>query len=660
MIPNDFIQSLLSRVDIVDVVERYVPLKKAGANYVACCPFHSEKSPSFTVTPTKQFYHCFGCGAHGTAVGFLIEHAGMTFPEAVEQLAQQVGLTVPRTGNRESSGARRDELSHFSDLLDAASLYYKNQLKASPRAIAYLKGRGLTGEIAARFRLGYAPDGWQNLEHAVPDYEDKALETVGLVIVGEGSKRYDRFRDRIMFPITDAQGRNIGFGGRVLDSGEPKYLNSPETPLFVKGRELYGLFQARQAIREAGLVIVVEGYMDVVALAQHGVGYAVATLGTATTGEHVKKLFRQADRIVFCFDGDAAGQRAAWRALENALPSLTDGKETAFLFLPEEHDPDSYVREFGRKAFEEALANATPLSEYFIEELERRHPTETAEGRAALVAEARPYFESLAAPLLRLLLSKRLAEVAGLTAAELEPLLPAAKSKPLLSGADDPGRSSGAGKFGGSSAASGGTDSWGPYGEHGERGDAAERGNRGDGVDHGDRGNRGDRADRGDRGDRGSHASHGSHGDTGDRGNRPPGPGSRARGRSGAPQAPGQGASAGPYLAIIRYLLQRPTLIESFTEASPEHPSREARALAALVDHLREHAEPGLTTGPLVEALQESEFAAIYQRVSRLIADLGDTGEDEAAFIDALAQYRAFEQKFARQLELSRLSDDQR
>ena len=586
MIPTDFIQSLLSRVDIVDVIERYVPLKKGGSNFVACCPFHSEKSASFTVSPTKQFYHCFGCGAHGTAVGFLIEHAGMTFPEAVEQLAQQVGLTVPKTGNSESSGARRDALSQFSDLLDSAAVYYKNQLKASPRAIAYLKNRGLTGEIAARFRLGYAPDGWQNLEGAVPDYTDKALETVGLVIVGENSRRYDRFRDRIMFPITDAAGRNIGFGGRIVDSGEPKYLNSPETPLFVKGRELYGLFQARAAIRDGGMVIVVEGYMDVVALAQQGVGYVVATLGTATTGDHVKKLLRQADRIVFCFDGDAAGRRAAWRALENALPALTDGKETAFLFLPAEHDPDTYIREFGRAAFEGELGRAVPLSEYFIQELERRHPTETAEGRAALVAEAKPYFESLAAPLLRLLLSKRLAEVAGLTESELTPLLPAARPPPLPSAAAADAR---------------------------YRGDPAV-------IDDDQRARSGSRS---------------------------------------SPPTPTRGPANGPYLAIIRYLLQRPTLIESFTEASPRHPNREARALAELIDHLRNHGDPALTTGPLVEALQSSDFAAIYDRVSRLIADMGDTGEDEAAFVDALGHYRAFEQKFAAGLELSKRSDDQ-
>ena len=585
MIPNDFIQSLLSRVDIVDVIERYVPLKKAGSNMMACCPFHSEKSPSFTVSPTKQFFHCFGCGAHGTAIGFLIEHAGMTFPEAVEQLAQQAGLTVPKTTSSDAGGgARKDALAQLSELLDAAAVYYKNQLKSSLRAIAYLKQRGLTGEIAARFRLGYAPDGWQNLEGTVPDYADKAMETAGLVIVGDNGRRYDRFRDRIMFPITDAQGRNIGFGGRVIDSGEPKYLNSPETPLFVKGRELYGLFQARVAIRDAGMVIVVEGYMDVVALAQQGVGYVVATLGTATTGEHVRKLFRQAERIIFCFDGDAAGQRAAWRALENALPALTDGKETAFLFLPEEHDPDSYIREFGRAGFEKMLDRSVPLSEYFIEELERRHPPATAEGRAALVAAAKPYFESLAAPLLRLLLTKRLAEATGLTEGELGPLLPAAKQKALLPATLENRRGS-------------------------------------------------------------NHA---------DDDFEPPRPT-----RRGQPWAPAGRTASGPYLAIIRYLLQRPGLVDVFGEAPPQHPGREARALAGLVEHLRRHGEPGLATGPLVEALQNSEFAAIYDRVSRLIADMGDTGEDEAAFTDALHQYRVFEQKFARQLELSQQNDDQ-
>jgi len=576
MIPNEFIQTLLSRVDIVDVVERYVPLKKAGANFAARCPFHNEKSPSFTVSPTKQFYHCFGCGAHGTAISFLMEHAGLSFPEAVEQLAQQVGLTVPRTAvSREAAGPRKDELLELSDLMEDAAVYYKNQLRGSPRAINYLRQRGLTGEIAARFRLGYAPDDWQNLAAAVPDYASKALETAGLVVVGDGGKRYDRFRDRIMFPISDQQGRVIAFGGRILDKGEPKYLNSPETPLFVKGRELYGLHQARQGIREAGHVIVVEGYMDVVALAQQGVEYVVATLGTSTTADHVKKLFRQADRIVFCFDGDAAGQRAAWRGLENALPALSDGKEVAFLFLPEEHDPDTYVREFGRQKFEALLAHATPLSDYFIEELTRRHPPATAEGRAALINEAKPYFESIAGPVLRLMLQKALADRVGFGEAELAPLLPPARPQ-VPSGP--------------------------PAGPPAERRGGARR--------------------------------------------------------SAAPEPP-QRNSAGPYLAIIRYLLQRPALAASFGEAPPRFPSREAQALDVLLAHLREHADPALTTGPLVEALQNTEFGAIYRNMSRLIADLGDTGEDEAAFLDALTQYRTFEQKFAARQELSPPRNDQ-
>ena len=281
MIPNDFIQTLLARVDIVEVIDRHVPLKKAGANYAACCPFHNEKSPSFTVSPTKQFYHCFGCGAHGTAVGFLMEFAGKSFPDAVDDLAREAGLEVPRD-ERPGEAQRREETQDLGALLLAAARFYRAQLKDAPRAVDYLKARGLTGEIAARFGIGYAPDGWQPLAAAFPQYGAPGLETAGLVIAGDAGKRYDRFRDRIMFPIHDSRGQVIGFGGRVLGAGEPKYLNSPETPLFSKGRELYGLFLGRNAIRDAGKVIVVEGYMDVVALAQHGVEYAVATLGTAT------------------------------------------------------------------------------------------------------------------------------------------------------------------------------------------------------------------------------------------------------------------------------------------------------------------------------------------------------------------------------------------
>src|SRR5579862_7714207 len=342
MIPQEFIQSLLGRVDIVDVVDRYVPLKKSGANFQACCPFHTEKTPSFTVSPTKQFYHCFGCGAHGNAIGFLMEYSGLAYPEAIRSLAETVGLQVPETRGGGFKSAT-DAAPGLAARMTEALSYYRAELKKSKPAIDYLKGRGVSGEIAARYGLGYAPDGWQNLEAVFPDYGTAPLKDTGLVIdsdPGESgekrSRRYDRFRHRVMFPILDARGNVIGFGGRVIGPGEPKYLNSPETPLFEKGRELYGLYQARRAIRDANQVIVVEGYMDVVALAQHGVENAVATLGTATTPVHVAKLLKMAENVVFCFDGDAAGRKAAWRALEVSLPVLADGKLVSFL-RSEEH-----------------------------------------------------------------------------------------------------------------------------------------------------------------------------------------------------------------------------------------------------------------------------------------------------------------------------------
>ena len=422
MIPNDFIQTLLSRVDIVDVIDRYVPLKKAGANYHACCPFHSEKTPSFTVSPTKQFYHCFGCGAHGTAIGFLIEYGGKPFPDAVDELAHDAGLDVPRA-ERPGEAVRREETGDLTALMLDAAKFYRAQLKDAPRAIDYLKQRGLTGAIAAKFGIGYAPDAWQPLAAVFDRYDDSALESAGLVIAADGGKRYDRFRDRIMFPIHDSRGQVIGFGGRVLDKGEPKYLNSPETPLFSKGRELYGLFLARHAIRNAGTVVVVEGYMDVVALAQHGVEYVVATLGTSTTPVHVQKLFRQSDRVIFCFDGDVAGSKAAWRALENALPVLADGKNAGFLFLPEGEDPDDFVRQRGKAAFEALIDHATPASEFLLAELCARHPPTSAEGRAALVTAARPLLVELTAPVLSALLRRRLAELTGLPETELRDLL---------------------------------------------------------------------------------------------------------------------------------------------------------------------------------------------------------------------------------------------
>ncbi|HEX7954121.1 MAG TPA: DNA primase, partial [Burkholderiales bacterium] len=347
MIPQSFIQDLLNRVDIVDVVESYVPLKRSGSNYAARCPFHSEKSPSFTVSPTKQFYHCFGCGAHGTAVGFLMEYGGMGFVDAVKDLAQGIGMKVPEEPRSESAQRKAEQGETLHEVLLRAAQHYRNQLKDAPQAIAYLKKRGLSGDIAKRFGIGYVPDEWQNLATAFSDYDGPMLAAAGLVKSKDDGKRYDVFRSRIMFPIVDVRGNVIGFGGRVLGDGEPKSLNSPETPVFEKGRELYGLYQARRAIRDAGRVVVVEGYMDVVALAQSGVEYAVATLGTATTPLHVQKLLRQADEIVFSFDGDNAGRKAAWRALENSLSQLQDGKQLKFLFLPDGEDPDTYVRKHG-------------------------------------------------------------------------------------------------------------------------------------------------------------------------------------------------------------------------------------------------------------------------------------------------------------------------
>ncbi|HEY0817373.1 MAG TPA: DNA primase [Rhizobacter sp.] len=403
MIPPSFVQELLSRVDIVEVVGRQVQLKKAGINHKGLCPFHGEKTPSFIVSPTRQTYHCFGCGVHGNAIGFLMENSGMGFVDAVRDLAQQVGLTVPEDDRspqeRERAAELKQKQATLTDVLAKAAEHYRKQLKSSPRAIDYLKGRGLTGEIAAAFGLGYAPDGWRGLAGVFPHYDDPLLEESGLVIAqGESEeerKRYDRFRDRIMFPIRSVQGEVIGFGGRVLDKGEPKYLNSPETPVFVKGRELYGLHEARAAIRQKGYVLVVEGYMDVVALAQLGFANAVATLGTACTAEHVQKLFRFTESVVFSFDGDAAGQRAAGRALEAALPHATDVRSIRFLFLPAEHDPDSYVREHGAEAFDACVAQALPLSKYLVEQAREDADLGLAEGRARFLVNAKPLWSAL-------------------------------------------------------------------------------------------------------------------------------------------------------------------------------------------------------------------------------------------------------------------------
>jgi DNA primase len=417
VIPDSFIQELLARIDIVTVVERHVTLRKTGANFSACCPFHAEKTPSFTVSPSKQFYHCFGCGAHGSAIGFVMQYAGLGFIEAVEDLASSVGMSVPHEERNREAQAKKAPLT---ELMARAMRFYREQLKTSPKAIDYLRARGLTGEIAAKFGLGYAPDDWQGLQQIFPDYSDAALVECGLVIVNDQGRRYDRFRDRVMFPILDQRGNVIGFGGRVIGPGEPKYLNSPETPLFEKGRELYGLPQARKAIQEADTVLVVEGYMDVVGLAQHGVENVVATLGTAATDANVQKLLKLASRVVFCFDRDSAGDRAAWRAMEASLAHLADNKTVEILQMPGTQDPDEFIREHGKEAFIQHTRNATRLSEFLVRELATQSPPTTAEGRAKLVHLAKPLLQKIAAPILRVQIVKEIAARAQLAQAEVE------------------------------------------------------------------------------------------------------------------------------------------------------------------------------------------------------------------------------------------------
>ena len=427
MIPSDFIDELLAKVDIVDIIDEQVPLKKGGANYMACCPFHKEKTPSFSVSPTKQFYHCFSCGAHGSAIGFVMEHQGLSFPEAVQFLADRVGMIVPKVrgqnDNPEVRAERKKKQQTLEETTAAAADFYAQQLKFNPAAKAYLDKRGLSAEVIAHYGLGYAPDGWQPLAQVFQPYPNTALVDTGMVIDNEG-RHYDRFRHRIMFPIRNPRGQVIGFGGRVLDDSKPKYLNSPDTPLFDKGKNLYGLYEGRAAVKEAGRILVVEGYMDVVALAQFGVGYGVAALGTATTAEHVKILMRQADSIYFCFDGDNAGRKAAWRALENALPQLKDDKSLHFLFLPEEHDPDSYIRAYGKAQFEDALLNQSkPLSEYFWEHLSDGINLNTQEGKAELVKTSSPLLARITAPALAYLLKQRLSGLVGIDPDNLARLL---------------------------------------------------------------------------------------------------------------------------------------------------------------------------------------------------------------------------------------------
>lgn len=427
MIPSEFIDELLAKVDIVDIIDEHVPLKKGGANYMACCPFHKEKSASFSVSPHKQFYHCFGCGAHGSAIGFIMEYQGLSFTEAVQYLADRIGMAVPKTRGREEAPevrqARKKKQQTLEETTEAAAVFYAGRLKQDARAQAYLSQRGLSPEIIEHYGLGYSPDGWQPLAQIFQPYPNTALVESGMVIEKDG-KHYDRFRDRIMFPIRNPRGQVIGFGGRVLDKGEPKYLNSPETPLFDKGRNLYGLHEGRAAIKEAGRILVVEGYMDVVALAQFGLGYSVAALGTATTADHIKLLMRQTDSIYFCFDGDRAGRKAAWRALENALPQLKDDKSLHFLFLPEAHDPDSYIRAHGKAQFEDALLNQSkPLSAYFWDGLSDGLDLNTHEGKAELVKISAPLLAQISAPALGFLLKQQLSELVGIDPANLARLL---------------------------------------------------------------------------------------------------------------------------------------------------------------------------------------------------------------------------------------------
>ena len=432
LIPQDFIDDLVARADVVEVIGRRVQLKKAGREFKACCPFHDEKTPSFTVSPSKGFYHCFGCGAHGTAVGFLMEFDHMSFVEAIESLANSMGVEVPRD-ETDRPAHRYDELF---DLMSRVERFWQQGLRENPAAVDYLKQRGIDGNTARRFGLGYAADAWSAvLDKFGTSQEaiDRLLAT-GLVIRKDNGGHYDRFRDRIMFPIRDARGRCIAFGGRAMGDGEPKYLNSPETVLFHKGRELYGLYEARQALRQIDRLVVVEGYMDVVALARHGVDCSVATLGTATTADHLNRLFRLTENIDFCFDGDRAGRQAAWRALETALPHIREGRQLRFVFLPDGQDPDSFVNAHGADAFIEALDAGVALSDYLINELARQVDLDTVDGRARLAELAKPLIERIPQGVYRELLVDSLAQTVGLTSSKLESMF----GGPQASGENQP------------------------------------------------------------------------------------------------------------------------------------------------------------------------------------------------------------------------------
>jgi len=436
LIPQDFIDDLIARADIVEVVGRRTQLKKAGREFKACCPFHDEKTPSFTVSPSKGFYHCFGCGAHGTAVGFLMEFDHMSFVDAIESLAGSMGVEVPRSES-DQPARRYDEL--FS-LMDTVARHWQSCLKENPAAVEYLKQRGIDGSTAKRFGIGFAPDGWSNVLDKFGKSQEatERLLATGLIIRKDNGKHYDRFRDRVMFPIRDARGRTIGFGGRTMGDGEPKYLNSPETVLFHKGRELYGMYEARQALRHIARLVVVEGYMDTVALARHGIDFVVATLGTATTDEHLNRLFRLTENVYFSFDGDRAGKKAAWRALENALPQIREGRQIRFVFLPEGQDPDSFVNQNGADAFVKLMDAGLPLSEFLIQELASQVDMDTIDGRAKLAEMARPLVNAIPTGVYRELLIEGLAEAVGLTAPKLEKMMAvgqATSSRPTHAGA---------------------------------------------------------------------------------------------------------------------------------------------------------------------------------------------------------------------------------
>ncbi len=421
LIPQDFIDDLVARADIVEVIGRRVQLKKAGREFKACCPFHDEKTPSFTVSPSKGFYHCFGCGAHGTAVGFLMEFDHMSFVEAIESLANSMGVEVPRSES-DRPAHRYDELF---ELMSRVERFWQQGLRANPAAVDYVKQRGIDGSTAKRFGLGYAADAWSSVLDKFGTSQEAIdrLLAAGLIIRKDNGAHYDRFRDRIMFPIRDVRGRCIAFGGRAMGDGEPKYLNSPETVLFHKGRELYGLYEARQALRQIDRFVVVEGYMDVVALARHGIDFSVATLGTATTADHLNRLFRLTENVDFCFDGDRAGKQAAWRALETALPHIREGRQVRFVFLPEGHDPDSYVNAHGADAFIEALENGVALSDYLIAELAGQVDLGTVDGRARLAELAKPLVGRIPPGVYRELLIESLAQTVGLTSNKLDKML---------------------------------------------------------------------------------------------------------------------------------------------------------------------------------------------------------------------------------------------